>query len=72
MYATFSTVLPPVSFVTHRLQHLEVLDVSDNQLDSLPYSMGYMKSLKELHLSGNPLREFYKLFAQRPERYGSD
>jgi Leucine-rich repeat (LRR) protein len=53
------------------LQNLVTLDLSNNQLDSLPYSMGYMKSLQELNLAGNPLREFGKLFDQKPEKYAA-
>lgn len=49
-------------------QNLEVLDLSHNQLDSLPYSMGYMKSLQELNLTGNPLRDLYKIM-HKSDRY---
>jgi len=39
------------------LPDLEILDVTSNRMNALPFSLGYCKSLKELHCQENPLTD---------------
>ena len=42
------------------LKALRVLSVGNNKLESIPFSLGYLESLRVLRLAGNPLGEDLK------------